>query len=858
MAKAGIGKSRLVEALAEQAIAGGARVLTGSCVPMFGSTMPLGPLRQTLSPLLAEGDVDLDGDTGRIFGDLAATLTAAAPAMLLLEDVHWADRLTLGFLSFLDRWLRARPVGLVALVTCRSNETDAELAAWLAEQARSPLSVLVDLAPLTVPQIGRLLTELTGTPPTPARLAAIAERSDGLPFYVEELAAASPDGVPARARDALRHRVAALHRPARLVVDAASVVGRHVEHDVLERVAALPEDALDEGLRQAVTGQVLVVDGDGYRFRHALLAEYVYAELLAGPRRSLHMRAANACEEQGAAPAEIAGHWVRSGDAERSLAWAMRAGDMAARLQAHSEAATWYSTALDHWDRVPGAEKVADADRADVLFRLGRAQRWSDRPAAGITTLRTALELLAGDSDPARRAEIHATLGSALLFAGENKRATEDYHAGYVLIADRPMDHMSFDITLHYANGLLHTGHAPQGLELCLVALDWAREHGGPEVLAHAVYMASGALFLAGRCNDAIRLMEDHKPDATLPWHSRVAYATNLSAAMEQFQCRPRAGLEVLLPLLDETDLARQLTDSWWPILCAQAATAALSCGEWDAAERYVWGAEFGGSHPEHTDVRGAAVDVLIERGQWDEAEKLHTDVGPRMLGRGEFSAVTSRRMRARILRARGRFGEAVQECLRGLDDLAGTSDEMYAGHLLVEGFAAAADAAEHARAARNGEAAASALACGEQLREQGRSLAGGPLGASPNDEYARNRPQALQCEAEWQRLHDSPDPGAMAGRCGRLGEVRDPAFPRVLPLARRRGRCQQGFVQGGGRHTAARGAPDLRKARRRTALHRGHRAGAPAPDIAERLSRPADAGRPPGKRPVRAHRAGA
>lgn len=785
--EAGIGKTRLVDAVASHVTSDGGRVLVGGCVPMFGATMLLAPLRQAFRPLMTGSTAagaalsghDASGftqaDTGQLFGELAEVLAASAPLLLVVEDVHWADRLTLGFLTFLDRWLRARPAGVVAIATCRPDEAGGDLADWLAEQVRSPLTTLVEPKPLAPSEVGQLLGELTGKTASPATIALVAERSDGLPFYIEELAAADFAGVPVGARDSLAHRIAGLAAASRAVVDAASVLGKRVSHTVLERVAALPEDVLTEGLRGSIAGRVLVADGDGYRFRHALLAEFVYAELLAGPRQTLHARAATALDENGALPAEIAGHAIHSGDAERALAWSMRAGDAAAQLQAHREAAHWYRAALEVWDGVPNAEKVAGGDYAEVLFRLGRDERWTDQPRRAVETLHRALSSLPDDCGPVRRAVMHATLGSALLFAGDNTDAMAASQAGYELVAHRPLDEAGFDISLQYANGLLHTGRAAPGLELCLTALDWARTHGDPKLLAHSVYMAGGALMMAGRIDDAVSLFEGNMPEPGLGWSVQMAHVSSLSIALESFQGRARRGLDVLLPLLGEADLATKLNSFWWPLGCAEAAIAALACGEWDDADRYVWGHEFGAMQPEARDLRAVAVDILIERGRWDEARGLLDEIGEWMVGRGEFSAVSAHRARMRILQAGGRDIEAVEECIRSADALAGTSDEMYAGAILTAGFGAVADAADHARAARDNDRLAATLALGERLLQRASSLTAGPLGVTPAEQYARNRPQALQCRAEWARLQGVADLDVWRAAADAWGELEMP-----------------------------------------------------------------------------------
>ena len=167
-----------------------------------------------------------------------------------------------------------------------------------------------------------MLTAILGAQPEPELVADVYRRSDGNLFFAEELLAASRQGrtgprLPPTLREILLAHVAAVPETATAVLRVAAVAGRRVEHDLLAEVAGLPEDELLDGLRAAVGGHLLVVEsGEGaerYAFRHALVQEVVYDDLLPGERRNLHRAFAEALEARTSVGAAEAGPLGRAG-----------------------------------------------------------------------------------------------------------------------------------------------------------------------------------------------------------------------------------------------------------------------------------------------------------------------------------------------------------------------------------------------------------------------------------------------------------------------------------------------------------------------------------------------------------------
>ena len=344
--EAGVGKTRLVGELVAGARAAGATVLAGGCVELGGEGVPFAPLiealrafvrdldepalarlvpgqaRAELARLLPElgpsagaagqraafgGDPGPWSEQGRLFElllGLLERLAAERRAVLVVEDLHWADRSTRDLLAFLVRNLRHGRLLLVA--TYRSDELHRRhpLRPFLAELDRGRRVERLELARFGPAEVAAQLAGIQGAP-VPAELAGrIHARSGGNAFFVEELAATAGGAereLPPSLRDTLLARIELLAEPAQQVLEVVSVAGAAVADPLLAEVAGLPEAELLAGLREAVSAHVLLADaGDGtYGFRHALVKEAVYAELLPGERTRLHARFAAALAARG-------------------------------------------------------------------------------------------------------------------------------------------------------------------------------------------------------------------------------------------------------------------------------------------------------------------------------------------------------------------------------------------------------------------------------------------------------------------------------------------------------------------------------------------------------------------------------
>src|SRR5829696_5210231 len=472
--ESGVGKSRLVAELRARAAADGTRVLSGDCMELGEGELPYAPLVTALRPLVRDGDAVLDelpediraelatllpglgerrerargaGDQARVFEALLAVLdglSRTAPVLLVIEDLHWADASTRAFLRFLAATLGDEPLILVA--TYRPDELHRRhpLRPLLAELERVR-ALRIDLSALNRDELGEQLADILGAPADPALVDRLYARSEGNPLFTEELLATGMDGLgalPPSLAAALALRIERLGDDAQEVVRVLSAGGR-LDDAVLAAVAGLDRRALRDGLREAVASHIVVLDGDRYTLRHALLREAVHDELLPGERAELHralapaLEAAPDAEPPGAQrAAAIAHHYLAAGDQPAALGAAVRAGLAAMDVQAYREAAALFERALELWDRVPDAAELSGTDEAELLERAAACSFYADELARSVTLARRALALVDEDAAPHRAAWLYGMLQRslwAMLRADDSVAAIE---RGLALLAD--------------------------------------------------------------------------------------------------------------------------------------------------------------------------------------------------------------------------------------------------------------------------------------------------------------------------------------------------------------------------------------------------------------------------------------
>jgi DNA-binding CsgD family transcriptional regulator len=435
--EAGVGKTRLVEEFGRTLAGDRVRVLTGQCLELGEEGLPFAPFAAAVRELVrSEGVAVLDGRErefarllpelgpppepgdarrGLLFESVGALLErvgADRPIVLVIEDLHWADRATRDLIGFLVR--SARVPQLLLIGTYRTDELHRghPLRPFLAELDRVRGVQRHELDRLDRDGTAELLAQLLGTEPAAALVDTVNERAQGNPFFIEQLTA-SCDDIPATLRDLLLSRADQLPEPAQRVLRVAAVGGTRFGHEILARVAGIDEGALESALRTIVAAQLIVFDPDGgYEFRHALVREAVHDDLLPGEHARLHGRYAEAIEAEpqlvpaGRAPAELAHHWHAARDHPRALVAARRAADAAGRSFAYGEQARLLDRVLELWEDVPQAETLLGISHLDLLEEAALVAIDSGEHHRALSLTRAALCDLDAESSPMRAARL--------------------------------------------------------------------------------------------------------------------------------------------------------------------------------------------------------------------------------------------------------------------------------------------------------------------------------------------------------------------------------------------------------------------------------------------------------------------
>jgi DNA-binding SARP family transcriptional activator/RecA/RadA recombinase len=426
--EAGVGKTRVLEELAAEVRAAGGAVISAHCYE-DESGMAYGPLAEALhalaedgllrarlervpDPLVAEAarlapglaggrsglpapaPLDSPGAHTR-FLDGTAELIAAlgderAPALLLVDDVQWADEASLDLLGYLARRLAARPLCVVA--TWRSEEVGSDHRArrLLDAAARDDAAATIELARLERPEVERLIESLPAAGELPAGTSdAVWAETEGLPFfvveYIEWLSSEQGGGrAPLEgAQGLVRSRLQSVSETARQLLTAAAVIGRSFDPATLREASGRSDEEVVDGLEELIAaGLVREPDaGPALDFTHHRLREAVYEQAALVRRRLLHRRVAESLVAQartsadpGALAPATAHHFQQAGEDPRAADFSERAGHHAASLFANAEALGHLRTALGLGPRDPAAvhEAIGDLETLTGDYRSAR------------------------------------------------------------------------------------------------------------------------------------------------------------------------------------------------------------------------------------------------------------------------------------------------------------------------------------------------------------------------------------------------------------------------------------------------------------------------------------------------------
>ena len=458
---AGSGKTRLSKEIARRAFVDGWRVLVGHCLDFGDGSPPYLPFSEALGRLAVErpdltkalvaaspaierlhpshrtlADADPSTEPTRRAALLEAvhdgltSLAADAPVLFVVEDLHWADQSTRDLLHWL--FTRGLDAPVTILATYRSDDLHRRhpLRATLAEWVRLPRVERLQLGPLSSDDARSLVQTLQPDGIGERDVRQILARAEGNPFFLEELVSAATTGdgrLPTDLADLLLVRLEQLGDDGRLVVRAASVAGRQVSHRLLASGTDLSAGALDTAVRAAVEANILVsVDGEHYAFRHALLAEAIYQDLLPGERVRLHAAYAGALASgavDGSA-AELSRHAWASHDLVTATRASIQAGSEAMAVGGPEEAIRHYERALELMEdpQVAASVSSGDGEGGEPVDRVGLVIRASNAASAAghltraIALAHDQLNSLPEDAPPTDRARlIHCLVNTALV-----------------------------------------------------------------------------------------------------------------------------------------------------------------------------------------------------------------------------------------------------------------------------------------------------------------------------------------------------------------------------------------------------------------------------------------------------------
>jgi DNA-binding NarL/FixJ family response regulator len=635
-----------------------------------------------------------------------ACLAGQAPLVLLIEDLHWADRSTRDLIVYLLANLIDEPILLLATYRTDGLSAGHPLRFLLPELRRDRRIRFLDLQPLDRSAVRTMVSHAFGEAVNPELTDLVWSRSEGNAFAVEETIRALQDGtgaaVPTTLRELVLNRLERLPLAAAKIVRAVAVAGEPVSHQALAVVVDMPENELIDGLRAAIDAFVLSVDSSSksYRLRHSLMTEVVSSELFPGERIHLHRRYGETFSRLGDATgarsaARLAHHWEQAGEQARAFAATVEAATDAERLHG-----------------------FADAYR---LWRRALALYGHQEPSAGFPSREEILELaaeaahLAGEHDEAAsclqdrlsmapvlavrdRAVLHHRLGRYLIAGGRSRRAAEAYERAAALL---PGDATASDraaLMAGHAEALLAAGRYGRARVQAERALDLIREARAPveqarllATLGFSVAYLENPVAGLDAMTQSLRIAEG-SGRASDVGQASLHLAELLSGPLNELA----EGIEIArsgVERMAELGMGR----TYGAALLAVAAKALFRLGRWAEADQAV--ADGLGRRPtgaQAIELRLARARLLVGRGEIDEAERDLEVI--EMLS----AEATGPRYRAPLLTLRaglemwrGRPDLALRMTIAGLDAVTAESDDIWViAPLVWHGLRAEADAA--------------------------------------------------------------------------------------------------------------------------------------------------------------------
>lgn len=497
---------------------------------------PLFPeITQRLGNLAAAYALPAEQARFRLYEAIAlffSNLCESQPVLLLLDDLQWADSASLDLLGYL---VRHQPhLRLFVLGGMRSGEeTRADLAHLLVELDRLRRLTLIELRPLSAEAIADLARHSLGAPLDTESAQTLYARSEGNPFFAEELLRGwqetgrlrrlpttwqldSPgEGeFPPSILRAIEQRLARLPTQTVERLRSAAIIGRYFEIRLLAEIAGQETDAVEAQLQPAVRARLIRAEEDGFVFNHDTIRQALYQQVTSSRRQRLHGFIGHALEQRPQRHdvhqlSDLAFHFTRSGDRERGIRYAEQAAEEALRAYAPREALRHYRAALELVEQIEGLGLPSPTARGEALLGLGEAALQSGEQAEAARAFESALEWFRRNGEQASAARGAYGLGRARWQSGEVAQAEAAFRLALELLGEEAgveASHIHADL----ANLLVLSRHQyDEGMTHAQRALDIARRLGDEPLSAAALRTLGNLYVRANRLSEGVARLDN-------------------------------------------------------------------------------------------------------------------------------------------------------------------------------------------------------------------------------------------------------------------------------------------------------------------------------------------------------------
>ena len=605
-------------------------------------------------------------------GAALGEITASRPLGLVVDDCQWADSATLDALGSLADLVSGMPVLLIACYRSDDIPRGHQLRRLRSDLRRNGLLVEIAVEALDAENTARLLEARLAAKPSPALAEHIFGRTEGLPFFIEEIAAALTESgsmressrgleldtdialpLPESVRDAVLQRVDRLAPEQRDALAMAAIAGRDFDAATLgaEALASLPAGGL-------------VVDlGDGrLGFRHSLIRDALYETIPWGRRRAMHREVAKRLEATSAPPHTIATHWIAAGDSTAARTWLIKAARASHDVCAYRDAAVQLSRALDLWPT------DTDIDgRLEVLELLARCAELGGPTSLAVRALTEATELLETSGDRRRYAETQRRLAASLDVQGAWDRAVTVRQMAAAAFAAAGEPAQAAVERLGAAARLRSAASFKAALELIAVGKAEAKASGRRDLELRLLALEGNVMARSGGGDAGVSVVRTALADAL----ARGDFGTAAEAYQRLADSLEHVGdyRGARAAYVEAADFCRSNGAASIGDVCLACLTMVLrQAGDWDHASdlcQEVLDSPSSNLHAQSV-AHGVLGSIMFHRGRLQQARsELHnSNVLARRIGLAAME-IDSETHLARLAAAGGRLEEARERCLR-------------------------------------------------------------------------------------------------------------------------------------------------------------------------------------------------